>query len=464
MSMDVARLLLAQITALGAGGLLFAALGWWRMPTGLLVLSAWLAGTGLLAAQRLLLSQMGLPWSLPLLALPWIAVAGLAGLRNRSLLVGRRIRWPAASWLDLAVALGIAVWSAALMAVAMSTPLTGWDARILWVFKGRVFYELGAAAPGFFVDPAYAYTTFNHMDYPLLVPLNVARIFEWAGDNDVIVKGWWGLLAGAAAAGVYYGLAGLMGRPARLAGLLLVMSLPAMFHHAAAGLVGFAELPLAVFMLYAGVFLYRWWALSLPQDFALSALFFGLCAFTKNEGLAFALAGLAVLAIAGIARRIYRRPEAWLGFGLAALMFVPWEVEKAVVGIRGDLNPSLSAAAQHFGERIGPALAGVGSRMVDSNRVGAVWVLLPVLGVVALLLARRQWLRTAPVLVLLPAYFAAIMLAYLTTPHDLAWHITYSADRLVFQPTLLAIALLVAYVDALLERRASLPEPAAQPA
>jgi hypothetical protein len=111
-----------------------------------------------------------------------------------------------------------------------------------------------------------------------------------------------------------------------------------------------------------------------------------------------------------------------------------------------------------------PVLEGVGARLLDSSRLGAVWIVLPVLCVVVLLLARRRWLLAVPMLVLLPAYLAAILLAFLTTPHDLTWHITYAADRLVFQPTLLAIALFAVYVDALLERPAPVPEPAAQPA
>ena len=56
-------LFLLHKESLLAGGVLLLALGGWRLPAGLWVLTAWLGGSGALAAERLLLAQAGLPWT-----------------------------------------------------------------------------------------------------------------------------------------------------------------------------------------------------------------------------------------------------------------------------------------------------------------------------------------------------------------------------------------------------------------
>src|SRR5512140_692445 len=71
----------AQLAALSAGGILLAAFDALRLPLGLLLPTAWLAGTGMLAVERLLVAQAGLPWSAAMLALPWLALAAVGVYR-----------------------------------------------------------------------------------------------------------------------------------------------------------------------------------------------------------------------------------------------------------------------------------------------------------------------------------------------------------------------------------------------
>src|SRR6266496_1531005 len=222
-----------------------------RLPFGLLVPTAWLAGSGLLAIEYLLLAQMQLAWHPITVWLPWLPVFAFAAWRLRerrraertrkreeqgnNLLASSRFTFHVSRFaLDAAVGAAIVLWTMALIIHTFGLPLTGWDAIALWVLKGRYFFGAGTIPTAFLTDPYYI----AHMDYPMMVPLTVARIYSWIGDNDVIVKGWWSLLAGASAAGLYFGLEGLVGRAARLAGLLLVISLPAMLIYGAEGLAG----------------------------------------------------------------------------------------------------------------------------------------------------------------------------------------------------------------------------------
>ncbi|MEO6456652.1 MAG: hypothetical protein ABIO92_00035, partial [Chloroflexia bacterium] len=313
---------------MAAGMLLLVALCWHKMTLGLLIPTAWLVGNGLIAAERLLLAQVGLPWNTLTLAPPWLAVAGVAAWRVRAEQQGFALpnlrqtlsdsRERARMIIELMGGAIILLWTASLMRRTLAQPLTGWDGLVDWIFKARVFYQNGTIPLIFLQDREYS--VYAHLDYPLFVPLSIARIYEWIGDQEVIAKGWWPLLAGAAAAGLYFGLKDLAGYAARLVGLVVLIGMPAMMVHGADGLVGYAELPLAVLFLYGALFLYRWLRDLGPSNFGLSALFFGIAGFTKNEGLAIAIAGIGLLVALAVVLRRSKPAHLWQGLLLAALV------------------------------------------------------------------------------------------------------------------------------------------------
>jgi hypothetical protein len=277
--------LASQVVAFLAGALLMVALGAWRMPFGLFVPAAWLGGTGLLAVEQLLLAQVGVPWNPLSLGLPWLAVVILAVRRvhiacngrwadclrtirpNQGRTIGseraKNRRWTMDHQItnvyrlssivhrlsmETLVAIVLIAWTTMMLIKATSTPPTGWDAQVDWLFKGRAMYLAGGIPLDFYTNHYFA--QYVHLDYPPLVPLAVAQIYAWTGDNDTLVKGWWALLGGAAIAGVYYGLCGLAGRLARLGGLVLLLAMPEMVANSAGYFAGYADLPMAVLFLY----------------------------------------------------------------------------------------------------------------------------------------------------------------------------------------------------------------------
>ena len=230
-----------------------------------------------------------------------------------------------------------------------------------------------------------------------------------------------------------------------------MISLPAMLIYGAEGLAGFADLPLAVFFLYAAIFLYRWLHNSSSSEFSLSAFFFGLAAFAKNEGLPVAAVGLALLVVLAALRKRRGGIEMWFGFVLAFFAIVPWEIEKAVLHIPGDLHPTVSAVLQNWQGRIVPILDDLYNDMGDFTVMAEVWLLLVPLTLAVLLFAPRRWLMALPLLLLLVAHFATIILAFVTTPYDLAWHLSTASGRLIFQVTPVAALLSTIYLGMLLE-------------
>src|SRR5438067_407244 len=160
--------LAAQLIALAAGVFLMAAIGARGMPLGLFVPAAWLGGTGLLAAEHLVLAQAGVPWNPLTLGLPWLIVAGLAVRRVRidsnsfvskpdlvgklragfmsrqspmksGLIPGSRSPIPDLL-LEVLVGILLLAWTAKMLIIATSKPPVGWDALVDWLFKGRAMY------------------------------------------------------------------------------------------------------------------------------------------------------------------------------------------------------------------------------------------------------------------------------------------------------------------------------------
>jgi hypothetical protein len=275
------------------------------------------------------------------------------------------------------------------------------------------------------------------------------------GDQEVLAKGWWALLAGASAAALYFGLSGLVGRVPRLGGLVLLLGMPAMVLHGADGLAGYAELPLAVSLMFGGLFLYRWLRSSGPGEFGLSALFFGMTGFIKNEGLVTALVGLGLLILLAWLRRRDAKAPLVPALLAAALMVVPWQIQRSLHGITGDLNPTLGGLLEHFPERGGTVLLHMAWYAGDVSLLSLAWPTLPVLSLAVLLLLPRRWLTALPLLLLIIAHLGGMAAAFITTPHDLKWHLGTAGDRLVFQPTLLAVLLGTIYAGMLLEERAA---------
>jgi hypothetical protein len=305
--------------------------------------------------------------------------------------------------------------------------------------------------PAAFLTDAH-YAAYAHLDYPPLVPLTIAGTYAWTGDADPLMKGWWALLAGAAGVGIYWGGAGLIGRAARWGGLGLVLGLPELRTHAAGYYAGYADLPLAVLALFGAIFLYRWLRDRGAGAFAAAALFFSLAGFTKNEGLVVAATGLGVLAGLALARRRLYWPG-WVGAGaVAGLVLLPWQGVKAAYHLTGDLPISWAAVQAQGAARLPTILAALLAPALDPARFNLLWLVLPVLALGALLVAPRRWLATLPLLLLVAAQVAAPILAYISTPHDLAWHLATSADRVVFPPALIALFLGTLYLGGLLDR------------
>jgi hypothetical protein len=305
-----------------------------------------------------------------------------------------------------------------------------WDAIAFWNTRARCLYRGGGAWRDAFS------TLHDHPDYPLFLPATVTRCWLYAGEDTtgpIAVA----LLTAALTAGVLVAGLNLLrgGGQGWLAGAALLG--PPLY----AGTVGiqYADVPLGYFFVAAA-------AAFVAYDHTgrtgrlfptLAGGFAALAAWTKNEGVLFLAAVPAArlaAALVGPGVRSFVRELRWFALGAlpAGLTLLYFKLAFAPP------NDLLSA------ER--PSTVGL---LTDWKRhetilrtFGAMaWAhgrfVLPVLLAYALLAGRAPAGRRppgAPAAVALLALMAAgYYLAYLTTPHDLVWHIGTSMERLVIQ-------------------------------
>lgn len=339
------------------------------------------------------------------------------------------------------------------IAHVIDEPLGGWDAWAFWNQRARFLFRAGDGWRQAFT-PA-----FSHVDYPLLIPVSIARCWNCLQADP----GW--VPAGIGIAFVFATLALLVSGVCCLrgqtqgwiAGLVLMGTV----RFVRTGADQYADVPLAFFILATVLLLALHEAHPhRPRGMLyLAGVTAGLAAWTKNEGLLFVL--VAGIAHCGVAAFQGRWKAGMIDLSQMSLGALP--VLAVVLLFKGGLESQNDLLA---GQGAGATL----QRLTDPSRyllIGQSFVsslftvakpLAIVLPACAYLLGRARSLphratglgRTVGVLALMLAGYCG---TYVCTPHDLEWHLSTSFDRLILQiwPTgLLAYFLWVQTPDELL--------------
>ena len=382
-----------------------------------------LAGAGLIAAILLVPGLMQIPWSrtMFLATAMTLAIAGWVVERRQSRPVAD-IAIPARStaWLLYAI---ILITLAGYASYATVAPPPEFDYLADWGAKGRVFFESRTIDWSFLERASYRAT---HPDYPPLLPLSFDAIALIRGGWDDRAAGVVNVLFAVALVLVVHGAALDELRDRTRAALVALAALP----FAAVPWIGIGEGPFIAFATSALLLLRRgrWTA---------GACLLGLAAATKNEGLAL----IAAVAIATVATRNDSRTRTGGLFALwpAVAIPLPWLIARAVHRLPTDViagNIAMRIAA-HL--RDPQALAAAFS--ITSLGKPLLWIAL-IIGVV--MGARRLVERERFVLLAIAIQCALYVGAYLASPHDLAWHVRWSWERLVahLTPALTTVVML----------------------
>lgn len=385
-------------------------------------------------------------WFLAADASMWIAVAGLTLLARRAAANAPQTQSPRAATDDrpfafaaglLAIAtLGIAaLWFVATSAVY---PHGEWDAWAQWNLRARFFFR--GFEDGTWLNAFASVLAWSHPDYPMLVPMSVARLWLYAGSETVavpIVFG--GLLAAATVATAAVSVAQTRGAARGCLAAAVLLACPSLVRYSAAQC---ADIAIAFYLLCAFVLWSR--ANEDPENrsyWILAGTAVALAGWTKNEG----LAGVGIFVILVAAERWWRtrslRPAALVLAGAAPVLLV-------IVAFKLTLAPpSYFTAEQSLAQAAASLVDGGRVRLVATAFARELWVtgastigVVPFLAVFAVI----RGLESRPSAASLAAVAAMLLLlviyaaAYVVTPKDLAWQLQTSLDRLVLHavPTL----------------------------
>lgn len=316
----------------------------------------------------------------------------------------------------------------ALCLIALATPSPAWDARSIWLFHGkRIFYDASLYAQ---LDN---YAVWSHNDYPALVPALMASVAHVIGHwNDVFPKV---VVPLAMLPSLLVILPRIPRLEWRMVFLLVLVALGG--NHLVDGYVD-ALLSLAfvaVFLLINEIT-----ATDEPDfgQYVQLTIIAALLALVKNEGAALLLCAAFAGPVGTLLRGRRMKFALVVSLAVAILPLLAWKLSVAHAGLSNDL-----AGSDLMGQITG--------RLRD---IRSYWLLidslllsLPTLILLSpLLLIASVARRNSISLYVLPAcasYVAVLVVVYMSTPNDLAWHLSTSADRTMLPVWLLATCALL---------------------
>lgn len=372
---------------------------------------AFLLGAGAATLVLFALSSAEIEWTLLSLgvglAIVLVVAAPFAARQRRTWLPVRRPTVAnVADFVTLALAGGHA------LLATLAPPIEN-DYLLIWGVKARMFLAAAGIDWTFLEAPL---NVTSHPDYPLLVPLlyDVYALASgiWPEGSTGFVTFCFGAAATLALRGL---LAREMSRIARALATLILM--PLLF----SPYIGLAEGPLIAYVTIGVLYLRRGALDTIRGDVFAGAVFLGLAAWTKNEG-------LSLIAAAAFALLIARKWRLLIALWPAVVIPLPWIVLHRLHGLRVDLaeGRTLGRLAERVADPV-PILAAL------VQRTGMPLVFWAGLVLAIAVAGRRQITRERFLFTVTFLQFAIYAGVYFMTPHELDWHIPTSWDRVLRQ-------------------------------
>lgn len=416
-----------------------------------------LAGLGLVSLQMFLYSLVGIGFGFLPVAAPWAVLSAFLIYKGRKASAGDLEVKPAPAGFDrysLPFFIVIAVQLSYSFIYAQALPVSGWDSWAIWFLKAKVFFIEGSVPAGFLADPSFGY---SHPDYPLMIPLAVSWIYTVIGvADDSIARLIYPLQYGALLALFYYFVKAASGVRTALVFTALLSLVPILVMHASGlpvkvgGLytgdyAGYADLALSVSFMASASFIYLYLRDGKTSQFLCAVLFLSIGAWTKNEGLTFAMIGLLILWIGSL--RSGKKAGYLIAASIAvfAIFAAPWAVYKAGLGIGSEYAGRAGLAVSFGGLTRLPVIIRYLARelFLLTGLFSFTWWL----WMAGSLINIRGQIKL-PILslnVLALGQLGVYVFVYMITPADLEWHLQTSLDRLSLQ--LLPLFLMVSALN-----------------
>jgi hypothetical protein len=361
------------------------------------------------------------------------------------------MRWWRLVWFGFGVT--VVVGLVAALTWMVLRPYGEWDAFAIWNFHARFIYRAGPHWTDYLT-----YDTYGHADYPLMLSGSVARLWTYAGGESTLEPRVLDALFLVATCGLLGSALAIL--RSRTQGLLAVMVLASTSLFVEKGASQCADVPIGFFFLATGVLL-----LLFDQSgrrlhlAALAGAATGFAAWTKNEGTLWLLAIL-LARFCVVPRKVGLR--AWLReLGMFTLGAAPGLC--CLIYLKLRLAPTNDLIA---GQGLGPTLERLlspgrylqitGAYLGHALLIGPATII--VLAVYAYLVGKaprnEHAAGLASMVIALGLTLAGHAVVFLTTPHDLLWHLG-ALDRLLLQlwpPALFALFMWMATPEEMLKR------------
>jgi hypothetical protein len=307
--------------------------------------------------------------------------------------------------------------------VSLGKPQGAWDSWMIYNRAARFFHRGGTHWTDAFSPDLYWYF---HADYPPMLALNIASIWDTLGEETVRVP----MLIGGA---FLFGSAGLMfagmnayktASQASLA-MIVLFGISAFIEQ---GSKQVADVPLSFFILATGVLIFLYTLKSQRELLILAGLSVGLAAWTKNEGVVFMLISLLALGVAYWNKLKQVFPWYLLGLAVPLSILIYFKVFLAPPG---DLFTDIPSQMAQIGDanRHRELLNQMGIDLMSLLN----WKLLLVY---ALILGVEKPGKNLPaylaILIAILLQLAGYYSIFIISPHVLAWHIS-ALYRLLLQ-------------------------------
>jgi hypothetical protein len=310
--------------------------------------------------------------------------------------------------------------------VSLGSPSDGWDARSIWLFHGkRVFVDASLYSQ---LD---GYATWSQNDYPALVPALMAGLAQLVGYwNESFPKVAATLLLLPPLLVITASLRSLCTTAIFAVALVMVGGVYL--------INGYMDALVAVYGVAALVVMDK---LADPSsttrttDLAVYVLLTAVMLLLKNEAIivAGALVGAASVEVVASQRRLPWRIV--LAFVLALLPLAFWKYSLSTHHVVNDL--ASSDVVEQMSERLPNLFFTI---FILGDLLLRVWILLPAL-VLAVAVRRADGRRLVRIsLLAASAYVSVLYVVYMSTPHDVKWHLQTSSSR-----TIMPVALILAY-------------------
>ena len=381
-----------------------------------------LFGTGIAATLLLILGLAGVGWSRA------IVFGGFAVIFAVGVVLARKLTWRIVPRIgDVRTLLFDAITGLTLFGYArFATVSPMWELDFIdnWGLKGRVFWHARGFDWSFLTNPFYRW---SHQDYPPLVPLTFDLVALAAGSWE---DRWVGLYYVATAVALLALIRSILAE--EIGSLRAAAATLALTCVIASPWPGLADGPLVAYGTAAVLLLRRSVRFESRSALYGSAVLFGFAALTKNEGISLTVAAAIALFLTSGWRNTIRL---WP----AAILAAPWIIARAQYDLATDLTTG--SVVGRLIDHLRDPSAYIDNLIRYAPGQPLLWLGIAV-GLIAGIgyVIRHERLILTTVAIQLLFYLGA----YLVTPLDVAFHIRWSWDRLVWHltPSLAFVSLL----------------------